>query len=264
MASEPVARLRGVLFDLYGTLVDLELDEADPSLWTRLAAELEAEGGRAEGGTLRGLYRELCATEAARAGEGFVLDAVFPALLGRCGLAATPGAVARLAERFRVLSTRSIAVKPGVPGLLGALRASGCRLALVSNTEALLTRVDLRRVELGGPFDAVLLSSEVGLRKPDPRIFHLALARIGVDPAEAVVVSNDLEADAGGARAAGLRSVLLSPAGAPQPDEAPRPGDARPRGTPELLAVLPTVEAIAAALRALGWRPRPAGAVATP
>ena len=51
----------------------------------------------------------------------------------------------------------------------------------------------------------------VGLVKPDPRIFHLALGRLGIAPEQAVMVGDSPSADVAGARAAGARAALLDP-----------------------------------------------------
>jgi HAD superfamily hydrolase (TIGR01509 family) len=55
--------------------------------------------------------------------------------------------------------------------------------------------------------DVVVLPSDAGAAKPDPRIFQLALRRIGVSPGEALYVGDDPEEDFAGARAAGLAAM---------------------------------------------------------
>ncbi len=112
-------------------------------------------------------------------------------------------------------------VKPYAAPLLAAIRESGCRTGLVSNTEAVLTRLDLRRSGLRHHFDTVILSSEVGLTKPDPRIFALALHRLQVGPGSAVFVGDDLEADIVDAQEAGLRSLFINLRGLDLPPVAP-------------------------------------------
>jgi HAD superfamily hydrolase (TIGR01509 family) len=101
-------------------------------------------------------------------------------------------------------------VGAGVEAALVRLRAAGCRLAVVSNSEgtveAMLEEVGLRR-----HLETVLDSAVVGLVKPDPRIFQLALSRLGVSPSQAVHVGDSPSADVEGARAAGVRAVLLDP-----------------------------------------------------
>ena len=93
--------------------------------------------------------------------------------------------------------------------LLEALRARGLRLALVSNTaspEWLLLPV-LERQGLVDRVDAVVLSSEVGKRKPHPAIFERALDELGAGPDEALFVGDRLDTDIVGASRAGMTTV---------------------------------------------------------
>ena len=93
-----------------------------------------------------------------------------------------------------------------------ALRALRERhaVALVSNFDhppyvrRLLARLDLAR-----HFDVILISGELRIDKPDPRIFQAALDAVGCAPAEALFVGDSLEADIAGAEAVGCRSVLI-------------------------------------------------------
>ncbi len=66
------------------------------------------------------------------------------------------------------------------------------------------------RCGLGGVFGFVVLSQECGVRKPDPRIFKIALGRAGCSGHEMVHVGDSLEEDALGASAAGIRSVWIN------------------------------------------------------
>jgi putative hydrolase of the HAD superfamily len=93
--------------------------------------------------------------------------------------------------------------------LLEALRARGLKLALVSNTaspEWLLKPV-LERQGLVERLDAIVLSSEVGKRKPHPAIFQRALIELGVEPEEALFVGDRVVADILGASRIGMRTV---------------------------------------------------------
>jgi putative hydrolase of the HAD superfamily len=124
-----------------------------------------------------------------------------------------PGGLDRAAEiilREHLARNVWCRVGAGVDAALARLRAAGHRLAVVSNSEgtveAMLEEVGLRRY-----FETVLDSAVVGLVKPDPRIFMLALDRLGVSASEAVMVGDSPSADVGGARAAGLRAALLDP-----------------------------------------------------
>ncbi len=91
---------------------------------------------------------------------------------------------------------------------LHALRARGIRLVVVSNFDARLAPL-LDALGLAAAFDHVEPSTTAGAAKPDPRIFHAALQRIGVAPPDAMHVGDAIVDDVEGARAAGLRAVFL-------------------------------------------------------
>ena len=104
-------------------------------------------------------------------------------------------------------------VMPGIPETLRALGGRGYRLAALSNSdgraEALLARLGLAQ-----EFEFVIDSHDVGLEKPDPRIFHLACERLALPPHRCAYVGDVVPIDVDGARAAGLAPVLFDPYGA--------------------------------------------------
>ncbi|HEX3697794.1 MAG TPA: HAD family hydrolase [Polyangia bacterium] len=101
-------------------------------------------------------------------------------------------------------------VGAGVPTSLQRLRAAGCRLAVVSNSEGTVEAM-LETVGLRPLLDTVVDSAVVGLVKPDPRIFQVALDRLGIASSQAVMVGDSPSADVVGARAVGARAALLDP-----------------------------------------------------
>jgi HAD superfamily hydrolase (TIGR01549 family) len=99
-------------------------------------------------------------------------------------------------------------VVEGVPEALDALRAAGLKLSLASNSEPLL-RHKLAELDLAHHFDHLAISGEIGIEKPDPRIFQSALEAIGVPPERAIHVGDFYEIDVVGARNAGLEAVMV-------------------------------------------------------
>jgi HAD superfamily hydrolase (TIGR01549 family) len=99
-------------------------------------------------------------------------------------------------------------VYPGAPELLRELRGR-FRLAVVTNGASDLQRTKLARTGLGELFDAVVVSSDIGVGKPDPAVFRAALDALGVAPGEAVMVGNDRGRDVAGAEAAGIRALWI-------------------------------------------------------
>jgi putative hydrolase of the HAD superfamily len=125
-----------------------------------------------------------------------------------------------VAEGFRDIRTWSV-VMPETPGYLALLKKQGYFLGVISNSIGTIED-QLRYVGLGDYFQAVLDSAIVGVEKPHPEIFHLALAGAKVAANEAVFVGDTNATDMGGAQLAGLHGVLIDRVGAYPHAECPR------------------------------------------
>lgn len=99
-----------------------------------------------------------------------------------------------------------------VPPVLERLRAAGSVLGVISNFEEWLDRL-LADLAIRSYFPVRVISGIEGIEKPDPRIFRLALERLGVPPGRAVYVGDLRSVDEAGARAAGMHFVLVDPSG---------------------------------------------------
>jgi len=118
----------------------------------------------------------------------------------------SPFAAAELFHRFA--TPEAWEVYPEVPEVLATLRERGLRLGVVSNWDPRLPDL-LESLGLARRFAALVYSSEVGVEKPDPRIFRSALDRLGVRPEAALHVGDGQIEDVEGAAAAGLQALRL-------------------------------------------------------
>ncbi len=118
----------------------------------------------------------------------------------------------RMAEGFKEISTWSD-VLPETPGVLECLKQRGYFLGVISNSLGLIEE-QLRRAGLAAYFGFILDSHYVGVEKPHPEIFQLALSRAGCKPSEALYVGDLYSTDIGGAQNAGLQGVLIDRVGA--------------------------------------------------
>lgn len=105
----------------------------------------------------------------------------------------------------------------GAVALLQALKPR-YRIGIVTNNRTEEQVDKLAALGMTPLIDALITSEDVGVTKPDPRIFRVALARLGARPEEAVLVGDNWTADVLGARAAGIRPVWLNRFGAACPD----------------------------------------------
>jgi len=103
-------------------------------------------------------------------------------------------------------------VAPDAGAALARLRTAGLKLVVVSNANGTLG-AHMERLGLASRFDLVLDSYDEGVEKPDPRFFRIALDRSDSQPETTLHAGDLYEVDVVGARAAGLRAVLLDAAG---------------------------------------------------
>ncbi|MFZ0963209.1 MAG: HAD family hydrolase [Terriglobia bacterium] len=125
-----------------------------------------------------------------------------------------------VAEGFRNIRTWSV-VMPETPAYLASLKGRGYFLGVISNSMGTIED-QLQHVGLRGYFQAVFDSAIVGVEKPHPEIFQLALASAKVAAKEAVFVGDTNATDMGGAQLAGLHGVLIDRIGAYPNADCPR------------------------------------------
>lgn len=202
--------LRAAAFDYRDTLAEFRWDEA---LWRRgVEALVGAAGGDVDAA---GRVGEWLRRRFARAdGDPAELDypAAVAAALRDAGIDAAPTAVRRGIEAEYRSWAPARHVHPDTPALLDGVRALGLRSAVAANTfdPPGLFRDDLAEQGIGGRVDAVVLSCEVGLRKPDPRFFAAVTEALGVDPGEVMFVGDSVHDDIRGAAAVGMRTCLAT------------------------------------------------------
>lgn len=116
-----------------------------------------------------------------------------------------------LPQALEVLRYGCFALEPLRPEMVDLLQALArrYRLGLVSNASPSLRHQLIRWPHVLGLFEVVLISAEVGLRKPDPRIYRLALRRLQLAPEEALFV-DDKARNVEGARAVGMEGIVFT------------------------------------------------------
>ena len=207
-----MSRPRAMLLDVGNTLLGWDLGRVVAAL-AAAGVRTDAEAlARAEAAGRPALDRELAGGRSTEAAETSARRlAVTLEALGLGAGEAAPAAAAA-AEALRPGAPLFSRVLPGVPAALRRLRAAGVRLVVVSNSDGSVADL-LAGAGLLGLLDDVVDSGTVGVEKPDPRIFRHGLAAAGCAPEEAVHVGDLYSVDVAGARAAGIRPVLLDPHG---------------------------------------------------
>ncbi|RJS90381.1 HAD family hydrolase [Candidatus Bathyarchaeota archaeon] len=198
--------IQAVIFDFGGTLAEGGLEvasfEADlleclSSLGYRVSrADLRASQRAALGrlGRTRARWRELS------------FEDVYGEVLRRLKIPVEEEILGHLYEVYRRNFT--VALIPGVEDLLRRL-SGRYRLAVLSNTMSDIPRRFLMAQGLGGLFEVIVCSRDLGIRKPDARAFRYVLDRIGASPRKAVFVGDSLEEDIKGAKSVGMTAVWV-------------------------------------------------------
>jgi putative hydrolase of the HAD superfamily len=154
--------------------------------------------------------------------DDYVMNTILPAmdldkaydLFFRAWIAAAGMPASRIdwcRERFVALNqSESLwrVVRPGIKEHLQQFREAGFRLGVVSNAGGNIES-DARRYGLYDYFDVIIDSYVVGVAKPDPRIFHIALERMHLSPQEALFAGDLYSIDMVGAQAAGMGGCKL-------------------------------------------------------
>jgi len=204
--------VQAVLFDLYGTLIDIRTDEHDMAVHGALARFLSYLGLRTEAEELKAAFFgdiERLLKESGEAHPEIDVAAVFEGIIRRLGKGACDRAAASCAAAlFRSLAVRRLALFPGVREALSRLTglyACGC----VTDAQRAWAEAEIAMLGLEGFFRTVVISSRLGFRKPDPRMFLRALADLGAEARSSVYIGDDPERDLAGARRAGMRCILF-------------------------------------------------------
>ena len=245
---------KNYIFDLYGTLVDIWTDEEDPALWQWLAGVYASYGVQYGAENIKARYRQLVAEQeaelAARTGVQYPeirLEDVFIELLaGPKGTGSRtigpeggqnpetleiPGIsdlgtwVKLLATTFRLLSRRRLSAYESTLPVLTELKKRGCGIHLLSNAQAVFTWPELRLTGVAPLLDSVYISSDCGMKKPQPQFMKKLLAEQGLCSAEqgqpqtiadrgalpdCVMVGNDFATDIAIAAACGMDAVFVN------------------------------------------------------
>ena len=194
------------VFDLYGTLIDIWTDESREELWEGIALLLG--DGEENGASVRKEYLALC--RKAYKGEGHELDLllVFEEMLENRGV--DRSVAPSLASEFRRLSMVRLRRFQGVKTMLRELKRAGAGIYLVSNAQSCFTVDELKSTDLYPLFDGILISSDVGVKKPFPDIFRLAFEKFGITAENSIYVGNDMRDDILGATGVGMQTVYIS------------------------------------------------------
>ena len=225
-----------LIFDLYGTLVDIHTEESD-EVWDKTAIFFGFYGAHYTGSELKSQFLTAMKQRQVAAGQSYEcfpdipFEHVLAQLFRAKGVEENADALGfQAAQLFRIASMEYIRLYPFVLEALETLRQRGYRLWLLSNAQRAFTAYELRHLGFQDQFDGIYISSDYGCRKPDRRFMGTLLQEQGLKPENCLMIGNDRDTDIAGAKAMGLATLYMhtniTPPGQAEADEAVLPGKA--------------------------------------
>ena len=204
-----------LVFDLYGTLVDIHTEE-DDRVWEKTAFYFGFYGAHYTGPELKAAFQAAMRAREARAGQSYECFPDLPFEETMADLFRAKGVVENAdalginaAQLFRISSLDYIRLYPHALEALAKLRKAGYRLWLLSNAQAIFTAYELRLLGLGEQLDGIYLSSNYKCRKPDLRFYQALIEDRDLDVSKTMMIGNDRQTDIAGAKAAGMATLYM-------------------------------------------------------
>jgi putative hydrolase of the HAD superfamily len=218
MLTDGTAEIDGIAFDVNGTLVEILTEDGRDDVFRGLGHLLTYQGITVRWRPLRERYFALLKEQQRSSPEEHPeFDSVgiwrriveegmtaFTRTLPEAKLAQLPVV---LSEAYRGISRHRLRLAPHVLQMLDGL-AGRVRLAVVTDAQSAWARAELHKVGILDRFDPVVVSGDHGYRKPDARLFRLALDGMGVEAGRSLYVGNDMYRDVFGAGRVGMRTVM--------------------------------------------------------
>ncbi|HIJ60772.1 MAG TPA: HAD family hydrolase [Nitrospirae bacterium] len=203
--------IKAVLFDLYGTLIDIRTEEKSPEVYWQLSRFLSYHGVKICPERLHDCYFEginKALTNTKETHPEVNVYEIFHEIMHRFGSRIyNEQSVIDVCMLFRSLSIRQFCLFENVVETLSYLQ-SNYLIALISDAQWVFTEPELAILNLDRFFPIRFLSSRYGYKKPDKRLFEKALKKLDVKAKDAVYIGDNLQRDLVGAKNANIKCLL--------------------------------------------------------
>lgn len=203
-----------LIFDLYGTLVDIHTDEND-TVWEKTSVFFGFYGAHYTAAELKAAFSSELSQLEAKAGQAYEchpdipVEQIFSILFQQKCVNNADALGLQAAQLFRISSMKYICLYPHVLEALAKLKESGCRLWLLSNAQRVFTAYELRHLGLDEAFDGIYISSDYGCRKPDSRFYAALVEAQKLDISKCLMIGNDRATDIAGAQKQGMATLYM-------------------------------------------------------
>ncbi|MGD9818980.1 MAG: HAD family hydrolase [Desulfomonilaceae bacterium] len=212
-------KIDGILFDVNGTMIDILTDEGNEEIYRGISHFLTYQGININRWELRDEYFILMDRLKRRSKEAFpefnVVELWRQFIQRRQDvIEKLPSKKIRrmplfLAEMYRGISRFRLQLYPAVKNTLDELQPR-FKLAVVTDAQSAWAIPEMRAVGIDKYFAPIVVSGDFGFRKPDKRLFFIALENLHLRPGNVIFVGNDMYHDIYGAKQCGMKTVFFS------------------------------------------------------
>ena len=214
---------KNYIFDLYGTLIDINTNEWSMPLWKKMAEFYGFYEAFYTPKELKEAFFEQCKLkeEKLQKKTGFdypeiEIQKVFKKLFKMKGVKVDMKTCEVACKFFRIMSTKYIKLYDGVLEFLDDLKKNGKKVYLLSNAQQVFTEDEMRLMGIYDKFDGIVFSSDERCRKPSESFFNIVLERYNLKKEESIMIGNDPTSDIFGAHNVGLASLYIHTSISPQ------------------------------------------------
>lgn len=204
---------RNYIFDLYGTLVDLNTDEQRDELWKNLALFYSYNGAFYEKNELEKTYFEVVNEKIEKNKKSIYpdieIEKVFKKIYKRKSIAPSKELIRETTRLFRVLSTKEISIYENIISILEAIKKKGGKIFILSNGQKEFSIPELKYLKLFNYFDGIYFSGEYGICKPDVQFYEILFKKENLEKNESIMIGNDHTTDIAGACSFGIDSLYI-------------------------------------------------------
>lgn len=202
---------RAIFFDLYGTLIDIRTDEHDYWVYETLSRYLAYHLVNVAPDELKSAYFEGIRQSLNQSKETYpevnVYKIFFDIMSKFSKKKYTKSIIVGIAMLYRSLTIRQFGVFEGLYDVLTSLNGK-FRTAIISDAQWVFAEPEIAILGLDQFIKLRILSSKYGFKKPDVRLFHIAMAKLGVAPEESIFIGDNIYKDLPGARNSGMKFIL--------------------------------------------------------
>ncbi|APH39723.1 HAD family hydrolase [Methanohalophilus halophilus] len=209
-------RIKGLIFDCYKTLIDIDTDEDDERTYEMLSVWLRYNGVKIKPEVLRDEYKKRILEKMDVSGEEYPevkVEEIFSDICYDYKLWTIDEEMVGIAAArvFRASSIRRFEVYPESVKLL-EMCTHISKKCIISNGQRVFSEIELRYLGLYDEFDFVMFSSDFGYKKPDKRLFMTALNKFGLEPGEVLSIGDTFENDIIPPREIGMEALEIEEA----------------------------------------------------